>query len=136
MNAQPILKYVIPGDPVALARARHTGRGTCYDSQKELKCSLGIFINNVHEDRPFYEGPLHLDIVFFMKIPKRIRTISPFHLFKPDLSNLIKFYEDIATGILYRDDCLISKITASKIYDKNPRTEFTVVTMKENVWQK
>lgn len=28
-------------------------------------------------------------------------------------------------GIIYREDCIVAKITARKIYDENPRTEFT-----------
>ena len=127
-------KYVIMGDPVPLARARLTVRRV-WDSQKQQKLIDGITLKEQHDDDFLFSGPLHLDINFFFKIPdsysqkKRDSTIGNYHYFKPDLSNLIKYYEDIATGIIYHDDCIISKITTTKTYDINARTEFTIMEL-------
>ena len=82
-----------------------------------------------HDERPFYEGFLHLDIHFFLKIPSRAKTKTfdgRYHVYRPDLSNLIKFIEDIASKVLFRDDSMICSIVATKKYDKEPRTEFEV----------
>jgi Holliday junction resolvase RusA-like endonuclease len=47
------------------------------------------------------------------------------HVSKPDLSNLLKFMEDLAVDIrILKDDCLIAETTCRKVYDDNPRTEF------------
>jgi Holliday junction resolvase RusA-like endonuclease len=54
------------------------------------------------------------------------KLINTFHVYTPDLSNMIKFVEDIANGILYKDDCQISSIVAHKIYSDTSRTEFTL----------
>lgn len=125
------VRYVIPGNPIALMRARH-GNGRVWDSQKQLKVCYGIELSSQHGTKRMYGGALLLDVVFYMEIMAK-RSIDKFdgryHVFKPDLSNLIKFVEDAATNILYNDDCTIVKINAKKIYDKNPRTEFSIIEL-------
>lgn len=121
--------YVIPGNPVPLARARHTYRKV-YDSQKNEKLISGINLRNQHQERPLLEGPLQLDVVFYMPIAKTRAKfakslIGTAHFYTPDLSNMIKFIEDVSSGILYKDDCQIVSIIAKKIYG-DPRTEFTI----------
>lgn len=126
--------YVIPGDPVPLARAR-IGHGAkkMYDSQKELKLHAGIYVQSQLK-QPYRppEGPLHLDVTFFMRIPRKIHTKRnidknyTYHFFRPDLDNLVKFILDTVQTILFKDDAQISSITARKIYHENPRTEFTI----------
>lgn len=120
--------YVLPGNPVPLARARHS-RYNIYDSQKNTKLVAGITIQSQHDSRPLYDGNIHLDIIFYMNIPKgkrRDNLEGCYHVFKPDLSNLIKFVEDLCTSILYHDDSLICSISATKKYSTEPRTEFEV----------
>jgi len=126
------ITYTIKGDPIALARGRYHNRKV-YDSQKNEKLVLGITLLNQHKDRPLYTGPLQLDVTFYMPIAKsrqkqRNVLLNTYHVFTPDLSNMIKFIEDIANDILYSDDCLISKINAKKIYGE-PRTEFTITQL-------
>lgn len=129
--------YVIPGDPVALARAR-AFRGRFYDAQKNIKLVWGINLKNQHMDEPFFEGPLFMDVIFYMPIPKncsvkKINEIkSQYHFIRPDTSNLLKFVEDVATEICYKDDCIIAKQSIEKVYDdgKGPRTEFILSELK------
>ncbi len=123
-------RFIIPGDPVALARARY-GNGKVYDCQKEIKSKYAIILSNQHNDYPFFQGPLHLDITFYFSIPKTsIKHADKLRFTpracKPDLSNLVKFIEDVAIGILYRDDAVISVINCKKIYDNPARTEFII----------
>ena len=76
-----------------------------------------------------------MDITFFMRPSKKFTAlnkktfINQYHTFIPDLSNMIKYVEDTAQGILYKNDSIISSITAKKVYDLNPRTEFTLKTL-------
>jgi Holliday junction resolvase RusA-like endonuclease len=126
--------YIINGNPVPLARPRMT-RNNVYDSQKDFKLIAGLDIKKQHGNDPMFEGPLHLDVTFFMRIPypssrdKKRKLCSTYHVTRPDLSNLLKFYEDVCTGILYQDDSLISSISCKKIYDISPRTEFSLRTI-------
>lgn len=124
--------YVIMGDPIALARPRFNKR-TVYDAQKNKKLVAGINLRNQHGDDPYLEGSLHLDIHFYLKIPmqgKHGRLDNRYHIYKPDLSNLIKFIEDIGSGIIYHDDSTICSINASKRYSVEPRTEFELTILK------
>lgn len=124
--------YVIPGDPIPLARPRFSNYRRVYDSQKNIKLTASIHVVSQHDDEPLLEGPLHLDITFYMPVPtsisakRRALLYGKTHIFRPDLTNCIKFYEDICSGVLYYDDCTIAKITARKIYDEHPRTEFSL----------
>ena len=140
------MKYIIPGDPVPLLRARYAHGQRPWDSQKQIKASTAIQIATQHGERPVYNGPLELNITFFFAIPsiplkgckpdrlktivfKRDKMVGQPHIFKPDLSNLIKFIEDIAEKIIYGNDCTIASIVARKVYAYEPRTEFTITEM-------
>jgi len=119
-------RYILLGDPTPLARAR-MGNQKMWDSQKEHKLVAGLHLRQQHNDEPFFEGPILLEMSFYLKRPltgpNRKRH---YHSFRPDLDNLIKFIADISNGVLYDDDCIIASITARKIYDEEPRSEFTV----------
>ena len=124
--------YVIPGCPIALARPRLT-RSHVWDPQKQLKLIAGITLQSQHEGKPFFVGPLAVDILFCI-VPeaakaRKIRK-GKFHTFKPDLDNLIKFVLDVANDILYADDSIIAVITATKRWDTEARTEFTITPME------
>lgn len=125
------MKYVIMGAPIPLARPRFSKK-TVFDSQKHKKLIMGIHLRNQHQDKPMYTGNLHMDIVFYLISPsvrKHGDMEEAYHVKRPDLSNLIKFVEDIGTGILYEDDALICSLTATKKYSKEPRTEFEITVL-------
>ena len=138
MNYLRSKKYVILGDPVPLARARH-GKYGVWDSQKAIKHVVAQQLEDqMSKDEPFV-GPLQLDLIFYMQIPvstpKKIKEqkINSFHYGRPDCSNIIKFYEDVGTDVgLYRDDATICKINAEKRYDDGHgvRTEMVIWEIK------
>lgn len=131
---QPPLRskhYILKGDPIPLARARHAYTHV-YDSQKKEKLIGSIHIKKQHNQEPLFTGPLSLNITFYVPMPtswsgkkKMELEETPVHV-KPDLSNYIKFVEDIANGIIYTDDSLIASITSQKLYSYEPRTEFII----------
>ncbi len=127
------ISYVIEGDPTPLARARvnyHTKR--MYDSQQQIKLIIGITLQQQHNDKPLLEGPISFEVTFFMPLPlsmsryKKELNKGKCHKCKPDLDNLIKLILDCANTICYEDDAAISVIHAKKVYDPQPRTEFTL----------
>ncbi len=126
-----VIRYIIEGDPTPLARPRF-GRGKVWDSQKQIRISYGIVLSMQHGNRPLYEGPLHLDVAFFMSFPqRRKKQASFFHTARPDLDNCLKFISDCANGILYVDDSAICSISATKVYDVVPRTEFSLIPLRD-----
>jgi Holliday junction resolvase RusA-like endonuclease len=136
------ITYTIIGDPIPLARPRYSGPGRIvYDSQKLIKHSLLNQLEEQHGQRPQYKGPCHLDVIFYMKIPKtgvvRARALEnkPFPS-RPDLDNLIKMLCDLismsvegAGGLMLHDDSIITSITAKKLYGAVPRTVFTLTEL-------
>jgi len=125
------VKFIVPGDPVSLDRARY-GRGKdgtarIYDSQRDEKLMVGITLRSQNGDREPIAVPIYLDITFYFKKPRGFKALSLWKTSRPDTSNLLKFYEDVGTEAgLWKDDSFIVKITAQKVYDDNPRTEFYV----------
>ncbi len=125
--------YILPGIPIPLQRHQH-GQGNTWDAQKQKKVKTGISISALHGSRARYEGPLHLDIKFYFPIPQRgLRSKSlesrSYHFFKPDISNCIKYIEDVCSKLLFDDDCLISSVYSEKLYDHTPRTEFFFIEL-------
>jgi Holliday junction resolvase RusA-like endonuclease len=129
------IRYCIMGKPIPLDRPRFS-QGHVWDSQKKLKHSWGVQLQQQHQDRPlFSDVPLHLEVEFFLPFPrvtvkKQMLMVNKLHIARPDLSNLIKFVEDASTGILFLDDCIIASISSSKRYAEEPRTEFTFIEIK------
>lgn len=123
------IKYIIKGEPIALARPRHGRNNQIYDSQRNEKLVNGITLLAQHHDRPMYTGPLHLDVTFFMPIKPTGKKKDGYHSYTPDLDNMIKWVCDISNNVLFVDDCIVAKITAAKVYDRVPRTEFTFVRL-------
>lgn len=95
--------------------------------------SSSIYLQSQHNSLKLYDGPLHLDVTFYFPFPKNFpkykRIPGTYKISKSDLSNLIKWVEDTANGILYHDDAIISSICAKKVYDIKPRTEFTIQSL-------
>lgn len=123
------VRFVLPGDPTPLARMR-LGLRRLWDSQSELKICRGIELQSQFSGR-MLTGPLSLEVNFYfapaqsLSRKKRLASMGNYHIFRPDLSNCIKFIEDIAIGVAYKDDCIIASIYANKLYDDKPaRTEF------------
>lgn len=123
-------KYVIPGEPVPWARPG--GRSIRFDTQKQIKLIYGIYLREQHEG-PLFTGPIQIQVKFFMPLSQRLskKNAEKFHGVlhdkKPDIDNLLKLLLDCATGILFKDDACIACIISDKRYDKEPRTELTIL---------
>lgn len=134
-HSRSLFHFTIKGDPIPLARARF-GRHGVWDAQKKLKHEYRECIENQFGMREFYDGPLHVEMVFYFGMPdswsykKQSKMHGIHHSFKPDLSNLVKFLEDVCTGIIYKDDCVIASLSAMKKYDYQPRVECFIREIK------
>ena len=150
------MKIVIPGDPIPKARARTTKKGFAYDPQWEIKKRVTHYLKlqvdekwleyicedstNRKEGSNFdLQGVFEVNWYFYMPIPKSLSRIKnnacqwgfQEHIVKPDLSNLVKFYEDCGINILWRDDTQIVRGFISKSYSINPRTEILMTRVPE-----
>lgn len=126
--------YIIPGEPQALKRPRILHERKMFDIQRNEKLIHGIHLQHQHDNRPLFEGPLHMDVTFYLKTPQPRRSKKPdksglYHFCTPDLDNLLKFIFEIGTSVIYKDDCQIASVTSRKIYHLEPRTEFTLTPL-------
>jgi Holliday junction resolvase RusA-like endonuclease len=127
--------YTIPRKPIAWQRPvtiRYTG--AVYDPQVTEKNTIGLYILRDHKNQPMFQGPLHLEATFYLPIPKlnRNRETSIYHSKRPDCDNFLKLVMDsiTKTNIVWKDDNQVAKITAQKLYDKNPRTVLIITELE------
>ncbi len=130
------INITIKGKPIALKRHRSTRRGIMYDPSSKDKFIIWNQIKKYKPRNPI-KSPVTLFVTFYMPRPKKhYRTgkfkhllkddVPEYHTNTPDLSNLIKLYEDILQPSFYLDDSQICRIQAEKVYSKQPRTEIII----------
>lgn len=137
-NDNPCHTYRIPGNPIAWARPRLSGK-TFFDAQRPIKNQWAIALEYQKENQPFYQKtPLYLIVHFYFSVPtsykpnKKAALYGQPYLYKGDIDNLVKFVLDNCNAILFDDDCTVFKLTASKTYSEDPRTEFSLIPIISN----
>ena len=130
-------RYIFNITPQAQARPRATrmGRGIrLYDPKKtsDFKKELRAMAQGL--DVEPLQDALSVEIWFYRAVQKSIsnkehvrRTkgyVRPIK--KPDVDNYIKSTLDALNGVLWKDDNLITTITAHKKYAEQPRIEIEV----------
>ena len=132
--------FTINGLPKALKRHRHTRYGKTYDPSKDDKKKLLKKIKPYIPAKPIEERAIRLMVIFYMPRPKihyrtgkfshLLKDNHPtYHVFTPDLDNLVKMVADTLNGLFYKDDSQIAQLKAEKIYCDNgdkPRTEIHI----------
>lgn len=124
------LSITIPGPPIAKKRPRFVRRGKFVSAYNPQETEEGRWLWDatlqLGPDFGIIMVPLELSLSFHMPIPasmsKKARAVAIYHTKKPDVDNCVKFVLDCLNGVLYRDDCLIYKIEAVKLYSHDPRT--------------
>jgi crossover junction endodeoxyribonuclease RusA len=82
----------------------------------------------------FFDGPVLLDVTFYLPRPKDLLTIKKAarafpHLTKPDLDKLLRAAADSLKHVVWTDDSQITDITTRKRYvtpGEYPRAEITI----------
>ena len=126
----------IPGQPIAKARPRFARRGKFVTTYSPQATEEGLWIMTAREQIQkagvFFNGDIYLEVEFYLKRPKShfnkkgilkpSAPISPTG--KPDLSNMLKFIEDVLNEcFVWRDDSQIVGVEARKKYGATPITE-------------
>jgi len=110
------LRFWLPGEPVAQARAR-TGKGHGYYPAKSAgyRNWAALTLRSVHAGKPPLSGPVKLGLVFYRVRPKSNKSEWP--TVKPDLSNYLKMIEDalVDAGVL-ADDSQVCRLDAGKFW--------------------
>ena len=131
-----MIKFTIPGKPKALKRHRVSKFGGMYDPSSKDKKDIMIQMAQFKPKVPL-DGNIALTLRFTLPRPKNhyrtgkykhlLKDSSPeLHSVKPDLSNLVKLYEDILQPDFYVDDSQICVLYAFKEYGKEPETHVQI----------
>lgn len=130
------VRFTIEGKPIALARPRFTG-SKAYDSQKKLKSDCILQLNSQLSLPPGVvpiKEPILLSVLFLFGPPaslskkKKAALIEQPHVYRPDISNLVKFVEDVLQdALIIYDDCQITQIKAQKLYASKPKTVIEII---------
>ncbi|MFT9495843.1 RusA family crossover junction endodeoxyribonuclease [Anaerosolibacter sp.] len=130
-----MILFKIPGEPVAKARPRITGKGIAYTPKKTVNYeNLVKEIYMITYGQTMLEGELAIDLKLYFQIPKSASKkkkddmeageIRPTK--KPDLDNVLKAITDSLNGIAYGDDSQIVRATVEKYYSQVPRAEVMI----------
>lgn len=155
----------IPGKPIPLARPRFWAQGSKFgarDSQKmekavargfmvkslreALNCEIKASVIEASKMSEASAFSIEMKFIFpFLKSWSKKKVVEQekclehgitiVHHTKPDLDNLIKFYLDCATGVIWDDDANVCRISAQKCYGIEAKTVITIFPYwsKENL---
>ncbi len=118
-----MISLVVPGDPVAKARARTTrNKGTYTPARtREATERVAWAARAAMAGRPPTTEPVVVSLRFYCKTRRR-----------PDVDNLTKLVFDACNRIIFADDCQVAELHCWRtLADPNPRTEILVCTPDE-----
>ena len=135
-----MIKIVINSKPIALKRHRVGKFGRMYDpSSKDKKKT----IQEIKKFKPDVKlkGSILIEYKFFYKRPKSHYRTGKFsnilkdnapkhHINKPDLDNIIKYYNDVLQMNFIEDDSQIVCVWAVKKYSSESQV---IIKLSENV---
>lgn len=119
--------YRINVAPLTWSRALRKG-SMSYDNHTKDQVCFALYLAQQHNEEPMFEKPIHLDITFYMPIPKspNKKITSKYTTNSPSIDCLYKFFLDSLKDIVITDNRVICALSLKKVYDIEPRTEFTI----------
>ena len=133
-----MLRFTVPGQPVAKGRARSAIRGgriahytpdktAAYERRVRSACMEVMEAAGIVEP---IKGAVSVQLVATFEIPaswsKAKRSEADMHTIKPDLDNVVKAVFDGCNGVVWLDDCQVCSLVASKGYGSSPSVEVVV----------
>jgi len=130
-------RLCIPGEPMAKARPRFTGKFV-YTPAKTVNYEVLIkelFIGKYGS--VMIDGYINANIVAYFFIPKSASKKKRDEMIKgvllptkkPDLDNIAKIILDSLNKIAFVDDSYVTRLSVEKYYSENPRVEVFISEM-------
>lgn len=124
-----MIRFFVPGEPVAKGRPRMTRTGHAYTPQKTrtYESKLAFFGSREMTGKPPLECPLQVDLMVVLPIPeswsrkKKAEALACKILptGRKDLDNFVKTLDGL-NGIVWKDDGQICALSARKVYGEIP----------------
>lgn len=136
-----ILHFTAHGTPAAQGSKRHVGNGVMVESSKKVKPwrqdVVAAALEAIEDIRGFepLAGPVDVDVVFYFVRPKshyrangRLKESAPEHVAKrPDIEKVLRStFDAMTTAGVWRDDALVVRVAAEKLYAEAPGADVTV----------
>ena len=135
--------FSIFGNPVSWNRPARGRHGKRYDSQKNLKDMIRLYIqaNFTTPIVPPKDTAIQAEITFCFQPPaswskkKREGVLGTLKFTKPDLDNLEKFLYDTVEKIYFYNDSQVAEHTTRKVYSNTTRTDVKIIVGGKTTWQ-
>jgi crossover junction endodeoxyribonuclease RusA len=144
----PILDIYVDGEPGPQGSKRHVGHGVMLEVSKKVRpwreaVKAAARAGDPERAIAPFSGPVYLSVAFFFARPKShfgtgkkaemLKASAPARkASKPDLDKLIRSTCDALTDVgVWRDDCQVVQVAASKIYSSIPGAHIVVTEWKE-----
>lgn len=121
--------YRININPIPWQRIARSG-GRIYNTDTKDRVSFVLYLTQQHNEEPFFNKPVHLDVIFYMPFTKSHNKSAAYHSNAPAISNLYRFLLDAMKDVLISDDRVICSLSLKKVYDNEPRTELTITEVE------
>jgi Holliday junction resolvase RusA-like endonuclease len=128
----------LDGIPISQGRPRFA-RGVVYDPCAKQKKDLLPTLKQQIKGLELLDCPLYLQAIFYFPFPKsssrafRKQNFHQPYFCRPDIDNLLKFYLDLMLGVVYKDDSLIVKVVAQKVYSTEGVTKIILSKKGDNM---
>lgn len=129
------IRFTVMGNAVPQARPRvfvdkKTGRSRAVTpaSTKVWRQWVGLAAL-AHQPGALWDGPIRLEIDFYMQRPKSTPKRVVYPATKPDFDNLVKCVIDSLEGLIYTNDSRIVQASICKHYGDPPRVEVVLTQM-------
>lgn len=84
----------------------------------------------LYAETNFFDGPVSLELAFYLPKPKSAPKSRTHCTTRPDLSKCIRSTEDALIGVLFRDDASVVDVKASKHYAPEGSAACAVITVR------
>lgn len=135
-----MIEFQLSGTPIAWKRAKPLyNQRRMIDEQVKEKQQIRWQLRSQFHSSPL-TVPLEVQLIFFMPISAYISGVKKramiggviHHIKKPDVDNMIKFYFDAMTGVIYVDDAQIWCESAKKVYAERPGVHIRIIPSSLN----
>lgn len=122
--------FFVEGHPVAQGRISHFQNRGYYTNDKELKPWRELIGWKARQAQiPFIaDGPISIELDFIFVRPASSKREFP--SIRPDIDKLERSVLDALTGILYKDDGQVCKVSKTKIYGLTEGVRIAIAPMK------
>lgn len=84
----------------------------------------------IYAETNFFDGPVALELAFYLPKPKSAPKSRTHCTTRPDLSKCIRSTEDALIGVLFTDDSAVVDVKASKHYAPEGSAACVVITVR------